>query len=115
MGHHTSTIAMTALRTPGPSDAVMAIASRIGGNAMVMSMNRMSAASTHPPRNPASAPTTVPRTTADTMTMPETGNEMRDPHSARMNTSVTPLVSPSTRSLAVDVNTTKRPSDEIAG
>ena len=72
---------------PGPSDAVMAIASRIGGNAIVMSTARMNTASTQPPKKPAAAPMMVPMITDDTITTAATGSEVRAPHRVRVNTS----------------------------
>ena len=72
---------------PGPSDAVMAIANRMGGNAMVRSTSRISTASSQPPKKPEMAPMIVPTMTEATITIAATGNEMRAPHNARVNTS----------------------------
>ena len=80
-------MAMSALRIPGPNDAVMAMANSTGGKAMVRSTKRISNASIQPPKKPATAPTSEPRTTENTMTTAEMGSEVRAPHRVRMNTS----------------------------
>ena len=51
---------MITLSRPGPSDAPIAIASRIAGNPYIMSRLRISTDRTAPPTYPANAPIAVP-------------------------------------------------------
>ena len=48
MGKPTMAMAIMALRRPGPSPATMAMARRMKGKAMRMSVNRMMSVSGHP-------------------------------------------------------------------
>jgi hypothetical protein len=81
------TMAIAALPRPGPSAAVTAMASRIGGNESVTSTSRMMMLSTRPPTKPAIAPSVPPMTTAQKITSAAIGKEWRTPYSVRVSTS----------------------------
>jgi hypothetical protein len=65
----------------------MAIARMIVGKAMKSSVTRVIASSIHPPMNPATAPTSVPITVPNRMTVKPAGIVTRAPYSTRLNTS----------------------------
>ena len=70
---------MAALNSPGPSEAVIAMARIIGGIDMVTSTSRISAEDARPRTNPASAPSAVPMSAEATTTATAIGRPCRAP------------------------------------
>jgi len=79
VGHATITIASTALRMFGPSEAVTTIARMIAGNAKTRSVVRITTGSTHERKYPASAPRTLPRAVASATSKRASGSDSRAP------------------------------------
>ena len=79
--------ASMALNRPGPRIATTAIASSSVGSASMMSIRRMTSASTIPPANAAISPSSVPTRKACATTTAPIDSDSRAPYSRRENTS----------------------------